>query len=390
MRKSERTVNFTKAAIEAISLPQSGRDVWHDERQPSLTLRISSTGSRVWYLYRRHGGRVERVRIGPYPTTTIDQARQAVIVLMGRAAQGVNPGDARRAARDAPTLAEAYAAFMDLPTRGRAKRPKSDATRHGYEYLWNAHLAEFGSRRINTITRQEVEKLHNRLAKGAPYLANRVLSLLKAIFNASLDSGAITSNPITRLRPYAEQSRDRFLQTDEFPRFWAALEAEENYKLRAFFKLCLFTGARRSNVLAMRWEDVHLDRGVWEIPKTKTGRQSVPLIGPALEVLRELRGVYPGPWVFPGRHDGHLVDPYAAWRAVLARAGLSGLRVHDLRRSMGSWAAKTGASLSVIGKALGHARVETTAIYARLDDDPVRQAMSTAAAAMLAAANKTD
>jgi integrase len=91
-------------------------------------------------------------------------------------------------------------------------------------------------------------------------------------------------------------------------------------------------------------------------------------------------------WVFPSTgKTGHLVEPKKAWKRILERADLSDLRIHDLRRSLGSWQAATGASLSIIGKSLGHKNINSTAIYARLNIDPVRESMETATSAMMVA-----
>jgi integrase len=166
------------------------------------------------------------------------------------------------------------------------------------------------------------------------------------------------------------------------------LEEESSQKVKDFIKVALFTGQRRMNCLQMKWADVNLERGSWAIPQTKTGRHEVPLTVEAVKVLKQrhkARG--DSEYVFPGRHErGHLQDPMRQWREILKRAGIENLRLHDLRRSLGSWQAATGASLSIIGKTLGHSRPETTAIYGRLESSPVRAAMETATAAILAAA----
>ena len=185
----------------------------------------------------------------------------------------------------------------------------------------------------------------------------------------------------------------------------------------------------------MRWHDVDLDTGVWRIPMTKSGQpQNVPLTPEAVEVLRIRRSAAAEDAEFvlasTGVH-GHLQEPRRAWQRILdrdelaqltakidigahkfqtiaeetidqtlARARLTAkklklntdgtrmtdLRIHDLRRTMGSWQARTGASMVIIGKSLGHKSHQATAVYARLDLDPVRQAMETATAAMLDAA----
>jgi integrase len=156
--------------------------------------------------------------------------------------------------------------------------------------------------------------------------------------------------------------------------------------------ISLLTGARRSNVLAMSWDELHLDRGEWRISMTKNGTpQTLPLVAGAIDVLKsrkELTECADSAYVFPGAgQSGHLVEPKKAWKIILGKAGIKDLRLHDLRRTMGSWQAGTGANLSVIGRSLNHKSTATTAIYARLWMEPVRSSMQAAAAAMLEAAN---
>ena len=146
--------------------------------------------------------------------------------------------------------------------------------------------------------------------------------------------------------------------------------------------------ARRANVQAMRWEDISFDLGFWRIPDTKSGKPVVvPLSPQAMEILRSHKErCKPSPWVFPSHgKTGHLVEPKSAWKRLLARAGLSDVRVHDLRRTLGSWQAITGASLPIIGKSLGHGQPATTAIYSRLALDPVPEFVDKANTAMLQA-----
>jgi integrase len=157
--------------------------------------------------------------------------------------------------------------------------------------------------------------------------------------------------------------------------------------------MCLLTGARRSNIMQMRWEQVNLNTNIWIIPQTKNGEpHTVPLVEMAIEILKQRKKnqINGNPWVFPGNsRAGHMVDPKKAWARILKRANIENLRIHDLRRSLGSWQATTGASLSIIGKTLAHKNVNTTAIYARLNIDPVRDAMQRATQAMLEAAKVT-
>ena len=162
--------------------------------------------------------------------------------------------------------------------------------------------------------------------------------------------------------------------------------------MRDFFGLALWTAQRRDNVQAMAWNEIDLDRALWRIPAHKTKADEdipMPLSGPALEILkrRYAERAEGAEWVFPSRgKNGHLAESKKVWAALLKRAGITNLRLHDLRRTFGSWQAACGFSLQVIGKTLGHKNQSTTAIYARLNLDPVRNAVEATTDAMLATA----
>jgi integrase len=161
-----------------------------------------------------------------------------------------------------------------------------------------------------------------------------------------------------------------------------------------FILLALLTGARRANLCAMRWREINLADSVWRIPDTKNGTpQNVTLCPEAVEILKARQEATPGGFVFPGPGaSGHMVEPKNAVIRVMERAGIpygsndpNGVTLHDLRRTLGSWQARTGASLAIIGKSLNHKSQQATAIYARLDLDPVRASVNTATAAMMEA-----
>jgi integrase len=132
----------------------------------------------------------------------------------------------------------------------------------------------------------------------------------------------------------------------------------------------------------MRWEDIDFSINEWRIPDTKNGEPvRIPLIGEALEILSDRSWLKDSsiPWVFPGHgKSGCLVSPQKAWKKILDRAGLKNLRIHDLRRTLASYQAIAGTSLLIIGKSLGHKSPQSTAIYARLSNDPVRASMESA------------
>ena len=381
---------FTAARLAALPAPTDGRATYRDARCQGLTLTVSSTGGKVFYLYRRIAGRPRRVRLGRFPDLPVADARRAVQEHVGAIAAGRDPSAARRAAKNAPTLAEAFAHYLETHAKVHNR------TWRGDERRYTRHLAAWGKRRLEKITTRDVAALHSRIGRTARYQANRVLSLLSVVWNTCRRAGLIRgANPCEDVKHFREQSRDRFLDAKELRRFLAALADEPDTDARDVFALCLLTGARRGNVQAMRWADLDLARGVWRIPETES-KNAEPLLTilapPAVGVLerrrREAGDPPPSPWVFPASRSrsGHLEEPKKAWAALVERAGLEGLRMHDLRRTLGSWQAGLGVSLPVIGRSLGHKSLQATQVYARLDLDSVRTAVCAATSAMLAVA----
>jgi integrase len=174
------------------------------------------------------------------------------------------------------------------------------------------------------------------------------------------------------------------LQPDELPRFFEALANEPNEAARDFFMISLLTGARKSNTLAMCWKDISFASATWRIEVTKNDdAQTVHLPQQAIDILTTRKWKSESPWVFEGKDkSGHLADPKKAWARILEEANINDLRIHDLRRTLGSYQAATGANGYIIGKSLGHRSQQSTAIYARLNLDPVRESVNKATEAM--------
>ena len=248
---------------------------------------------------------------------------------------------------------------------------------------------EWRKYKLSDITTSKITELHTRIGEeNGKYEANRVLALLSILFNKAKEWGYLSKvNPVIGIKRFEEHERERFLQPDELPRFFQALEEEPNVAIRDYIFISLLTGARRTNVLAMQWKDISFARKEWKLMQTKNGKpQTIPLLEEVVGLLAQRRQLVSrdDPYVFPsfGR-TGHLAEPKRGWQRVLQRADIKDLRLHDLRRTFGSWQARTGSSLTIIGKSLNHKSSVSTAIYARLDLDPVRESMEKATKAML-------
>ena len=198
-------------------------------------------------------------------------------------------------------------------------------------------------------------------------------------------------NPTEAVDKLPEPSRERFLTPDELKRFFTAVDGLESEMYADFFRMLIFTGSRRSNVQSMRWDELSLSDGRWTIPaaKAKSGRtMSVPLSADALKILkRRQEAVNGSPWVFPGQSAaGHMIQPAYQWMTVTKAANLHDLRIHDLRRTLGSVMAQQGASLHLIGQVLGHTNPTSTMIYARFQPSNLKEAVNKAGDFMRSAA----
>lgn len=384
----ENKINFTKAIIDALPMPESGkRNIYHDTKISGLQLRVTSV--KTFFINRRiKGGDPQRITLGRYPDMTIEQARRKTLELVHDIAEGKNPADRLREAKREMTLSDLFQEYMERRAAFNRRPDKPQAT-------YRLYLSDWSNRKLSSIKHEEVDRLHKKIGRNSGQVtANIVLKLLHVMFNKAINEWRIWKgeNPAHGIAKFPEQSRDRFLQSDELPRFFQAVAEEENETIRDYVLISLLTGARRSNVLAMRWQDINFDRAEWRIEETKNGTpQTVTLSPEVIEILQNRKPSDGAVFVFPGSGKSlHLEEPKKGWKRILERAGIEDLRLHDLRRTLGSWQAKTGASLAIIGKSLNHKNQNTTAIYARLDLDPVRDSVNKATGAMMQAAGLKD
>ncbi len=370
---------LTKRIVDAAQHPPAGQVFLRDEELRGFAVRITP-GSKTFVLEREIHGRVRRMKLGRYGELTVEQARDLAKVKIGEIASGKDPAEDRRRRRQSITFGELEQLYLER----HAVHKKSKSNDVGMFKKW---LNDWRPRRLSTITRADITTRHAEMgAAGHTTWANRMVALVRTMFNLAFDWGVHPGpNPASRIKFFKEVKRDRFVRPDELPRLWKALQNEPNPYVRGAFFISLLTGARRSEVLSMRWEDLDLGQGLWRIPETKAGRpHTLPLPRPAIEELLKLPRLEGNPFVFCGRWGRkNLYNVSKPWLRIRKEAGLNDVRIHDLRRTLGSWLVAAGASLPLIGKALNHSQPATTAVYARLELDPVRAALEANAERML-------
>lgn len=399
-------INFTVETLKALpSAPTGTRVTYYDLKEPGLQLRVGPTGKKQFCVFKRtKNGEPIRISLGAFPDLTLEQARRKTIEIKKSIAEGKDPAATLRAKRQESTFGEAFGRYLEnhaipegLKTidrmRGDFQRylgtvPDEPAKKHGKKRVKSKGAVNWENRKLSSIRTSDVINLRTTLAKGAGNApANHALKLVRVIFNKLIEWKEFDGeNPAASVELLSVNDRDRFLQRDELPRLFQALSETDNLQIRDYILLSILTGARKSNMLAMRWDEVDLQQAQWRIPDTKNGDPViVQLPVEAVEILKAREG-NKSDWVFPGPgKSGHMQSPKRGVSAILRKAGIEDLRIHDLRRTLGSWQAITGASLAIIGKSLGHKSIAATQIYARLSADPVRDSVSRATAAMFEA-----
>jgi len=421
------TVTLNRKEIHALPPAPPGKRVTYFLASPRATeqvptgfvLIVTDRGAKTYYVQRRINGSQRRVFIERAQNITPADALKQAWKITAAITEGRDPAAERKAARAQREAAKAstLSAYWQLYSRAHVAR-LSPRTQEAYTALWTRHIEPaLGSTPLSEITRADVRRLHadvqaealaalkrRRRAGDGGRTANMVVNLLRAILNDAIDSEVFPGpNPAQRVKKAREQRRERYLSFEEIGRLYSALEADArergDWLWHDLVKLLLLTGARRGNVMAMRWEDVSLEERVWRIPSesTKTREMYLVALEPgAVEILRRrlaeakaraqlrLEGDRDGdqaapeisPWVFPGRGEsGHVAEIKNVWPRIRDRAGLRDVRPHDLRHTHASLLAANGVSLQMIGAQLGHKSPATTARYAHLSHGAVQAAV---------------
>jgi integrase len=417
----ENSFKLTRRTIRQIE-PGPRRLIIWDSELSGFGLRVEVTGSKSYVIrYRADGGgrRAPQrfMTIGKPELMTPEDARQKAREHLSAAICGEDPAEKRKAARKEMTVSELCDLYLAeavlLPTRRGT--PMKQSTLISARGDVRVHIVPLlGTKRLSAVTSTDIERFMLDVAtgktkgadkryRGGKAAATHAVTLLSAMFTFAKRRALVKANPCHGVVKYASTKRERFLSTDELERLGEAIrEGEttgfewrpdptkkikhapraENRRVvicpyaAAAIRLLLLTGARKSEIVTLRWDWVDFERGILFLPDSKTGKKAIILNRPALDVLAGLeeRGKA-GPYVIRGASaDDARSDLKKPWAVVTKRAGLEGLRLHDLRHTHASFGVAAGFGLPIVGKLLGHTQPQTTARYAHLADDPTRRA----------------
>ncbi len=398
------TFKFTIEIIE--SLPQPAGRVYHrDPSVPNLELVQTKTGALRWYFRGRYLGKPLRMALGAYPDLKPKAAVDAADKIRNAIKNHEDPFKAlekptRRRAGD--TLAAFWQTYLD--DYAKENRKNWEAADKDFANYFEP-LAGY---KLSEISPAMVYNWHRDLGKSSGEAsANKQANLLRAIFAKAMRWTAPNGRKYASMNPataeyvtrFTEEGRDRFITAEEIPAFWNVLNASDNPDREHFFKMALYTGQRKTNLMHMALDNIDLANQVWTIPreqfkggKGKRHPHPVPLIDDACRIIEVRKNMLGRKYVFPGRRaNGRPIGNVNFWWSAIAEeAGIPDVTVHDIRRTLATWMAMTGASYPIIAQLLGHALPGATAIYTRMAVGPVRDAVQVAVDAMRAAGGTTE
>jgi integrase len=379
-RREPARMEFSKEKLERLTVPADGRDYYYDTKIPSLMVCVTSTGQRTFYRGGRVRGRPVRIRLGRFGELTVKDARELAANVALQVASGKNPAAERRVRK--MTLGELWLWYRDFHAKPHKRTWQRDEKR------WDTQMAYLATKPIADVRRADAIELQTTIAaKYGKHAGNHCLEQLRHMLTLAVENGWLDANPAMGIKRFPRKPRERFLTADELPRFFDAVGQLRSKVARDFILMLLFTGARRGNVASMEWRELDLDARTWTIPASKyKGKVDTTIVLPpaAVAIIESRKGLNEK-WVFGGfGPSGHYSWPKDAWMRVLKLANLTGVCLHDLRRTNASWQVEIGSSIAVIGKSLGHKSLQSTEVYARTDRRKVRESVEGAVEAMLA------
>ncbi|WP_010599008.1 tyrosine-type recombinase/integrase [Rickettsiella massiliensis] len=318
-----------------------------------------------------------KVRLKGYPTQTATFPRLAEARRWGQQTESALREGRYFKITEAKrhTLAETIDSYLKkiLPTK-----PKSGFSQQGQLQWWKETLGQYTLAEITpALLAQQRDKLLDettvRQSKRTPATVNRYLAALSHVFTVAMKEWLwVEENPVLKItKPREPRGRVRFLSDGERFRLLEVCQTSDSPILYTVVVLALSTGARRMEILGLRWKDIDLKRGVITLHETKNGeRRVLPLTGLALELIKQQARLryFNSELVFPGRDAKKPIDIRFHWEAALCKSGIEDFRFHDLRHSAASYLAMNGASLSEISEVLGHKTLQMVKRYSHLSE----------------------
>ena len=371
---AQNTVKLTKTFIASLPIPKK-RTFYRDSVENGLILQVTPAGKKSYYLYKRVNGEPMRIFLGDLEKLlTPEMAREAAIQLKMKLNEGEQPNSGKFGNK--LTLEQIYKDFMS-----EKEGVLRSQTLYNYKSLWNTKLQKVAKKAVKDITSEELKALHRKItAEHGSYIANHAIVLVRTLINYAIKEGKYKNlNPAVAVKLNKREARVRYLTHEELKRFMDVLLQYDYITTRDAILMLLYTGARKSNVLTMAWEDIDMSAKVWKIPQTKTADNvTVALAEPAMDILRERKKFADDVWVFPSETSktGHLTDIKTAWYVLMKKANISNFRVHDMRHTLATYLIANGADAFMVKRALTHKTIQSTQVYVNLGVEHLRDKLN--------------
>jgi integrase len=372
-KKPRKPKKLTKKLVDSLRTRELKGIRLYDSELPGFFVTCFPSGRRSFGVRYNIGTSRRWITLGPFGPLTVETAREAARQVLSEATLGGDPAlDRKRKREEVMPTFEKWAADYLAECQRTRKRPDAIA--------WNLKwaVAAWRNRRLDTIDPEDVSLLFLSFRK-TPIGANRFLATVKACFNDAVKKKLLRESPAAGIEGNRENPpRFRVLSDEELGQLWSAIEAEEDPHVRGAFRLLLETGARLSEVLGAKWENVDLEAPRWRLPDPKSGTsQMIVLADSTAEWLGKLPRVEDCPFVFPGIDpEKHRHDLKKPWERIRKAANLGDATIHDIRRTFGKLVARE-AGLHMASAVLRHSDVRITAsTYAPMAEAEMRVAVS--------------
>jgi len=350
-----------------------------------VEVRKASNGYGTYYLrYKDAHGKSCHQKVGRTAEMSLAEARQKVKELKAEIALGADP----RAEEKARLAVITYDDYFDQYYLPYAKAHKRSWERD--EELYRLRInPTFGSKRLNQVTRLQIQNFHAALlAEGlAAATANHHIKLIRRMLNLAVEWQIIEVNPASRIHMFAEDNKvERYMDDEELGGLLEVLRTDHRRSVCLIALMLLSTGARLNEVLSATWDQIDEEKRVWRIPasNSKSKRmRAVPLNDSAMEVIGQLDTKGKFAFLFINRkREKPYVNIAKVWDELRKKAGLPHLRIHDLRHQFASFLVNDGNSLYTVQQILGHSDPSVTQRYAHLSTKALQKAASSASATM--------
>ena len=369
------SIKLNKSEVDRLEIGETPFTVW-DTEVKGFGVRVWTSGSKVYVFKYQQRGKQHWITLGPTNQLPFARAKKKATELRLEILDGQNPGQEIQERREALTVSALCDRFLaehvDVKTKPSTRKEYRRVVEHDIRPV-------LGSLKAEDVKPMDVHDLHHKLA-GSPIQANRTMAVLSKMFTLSELWGIRPphSNPCFLIQKMPESRRERFLSEKELKAIGTAISAlEETLAIPLFagsaIRMLILTGARLGEITGLRWEMVDTENGFLHLPDSKTGKKVIFLNPPAIELLNDLPRLQTNPYVFPGEiGNGPITNLVYSWNRVKKKSGISGVRIHDLRHTFASMAARSGLSLQIVGALLGHAHPSTTKRYTHFASKPLQ------------------